>query len=378
MTRWLLLAVCVVAISAAATFFVVSSPTDADRTRSTSPSTLTEGPPPLAVLDQDLEYHFDVMPLGASDSHVWTIMNEGKGDLLLKRGSVSCSCTVPEDFPTEAQPPKTVKPGESYKFKVKWTPKSVESFHKTVQILTNDPKHEQLLFEINGSVTPPIVVSPEDPVLDMAQVENDHERDFHLLMYSPDRPKMKILSATTSRPDLLEMIEEQLDEQEQAYLKQKKASGGHKFLVRVKPTSKLGVFHEELVVTTDHPLRPEVRQVVTGRIVGPVQVTPTSLRLNNINSAKGASVPATIMVVGQDQTHFEIEKTPKNVKVTIAPVDEKSKRPGAVKSRAYIMTVTVPPGTPPGIIQEPIVLKTDNPRAKELKVDVYFQVLGEF
>jgi hypothetical protein len=34
------------------------------------------------------------------------------------------------------------------------------------------------------------------------------------------------------------------------------------------------------------------------------------------------------------------------------------------------LTVTVPPGTPNGVISAPIILKTDHPQATELKIPI--------
>ncbi len=68
-------------------------------------------------------------------------------------------------------------------------------------------------------------------------------------------------------------------------------------------------------------------------------------------------------------------KKPDALKVAIAPVDEKIKENAA--GRGYRMTVTVKPGTPAGVIDTPIQLKTDHPKAAEVVVPVEIQVLGE-
>ena len=54
----------------------------------------------------------------------------------------------------------------------------------------------------------------------------------------------------------------------------------------------------------------------------------------------------------------------KKLDVAVAP-DEKSKRKGR-----YLVTVKVPPGTASGTVSGDIVLKTDNPKASELKIPV--------
>jgi len=54
--------------------------------------------------------------------------------------------------------------------------------------------------------------------------------------------------------------------------------------------------------------------------------------------------------------------------VAIAPED----RPGAMGK--YRMTVTVPPGLSPGLVDEPIVLKTDHPKGGEVRIPVMIYV----
>ena len=43
----------------------------------------------------------------------------------------------------------------------------------------------------------------------------------------------------------------------------------------------------------------------------------------------------------------------------------------------YLLTVTVPPGMPPGDIDDQIVLKTDHPKAGEVKIPVAIRIQGE-
>ncbi len=56
------------------------------------------------------------------------------------------------------------------------------------------------------------------------------------------------------------------------------------------------------------------------------------------------------------------------IRVAIARDDQ----PGA-KGR-YRLTVTVPPGTSPGVLDDPIVLRTDHPKVHELQIPVRIYV----
>lgn len=72
----------------------------------------------------------------------------------------------------------------------------------------------------------------------------------------------------------------------------------------------------------------------------------------------------TVLVRGGRPTKFEIAYHPEKLKVKITPDDTPTQ-----KGR-YKMTVSVPPGTAAGPVDGDIILKTDDPRAGELKVPV--------
>jgi hypothetical protein len=374
MMRWLMLAVLVILISAAATVFVQYAPGvgGGDPEFPTATNTAPAGPPPVAVVDGDLTYRFKVMPQNTTDDHEWIIRNEGKGDLVLRGGHPACSCTLMNLKDGENV---TIKPGETFPLKVKWeTRTTTGGYHKVAPIYTNDPKQPELTFTIEGTVYPAIITVPSEPVLDAMNVSNDAPHDFFLAIYSPDKPDMKISALVSSRPDLFELSADPIEESER---KQLNAESGYKVRVRVKPTDKLGPFNEEFVIKTDHPLKPEVRQGIVGKIVGPITMTPESIRVHNVDGRRGDSISVMLWSVGHETTHFTIAKQPESLKVTIAPVDEKAIGDGGGRGHGYRMVVTVPPGTQTGIISDPIILQTDHPRATELKVPVYIQVLGE-
>ena len=127
----------------------------------------------------------------------------------------------------------------------------------------------------------------------------------------------------------------------------------------------LGQFHDELVVQTDHPQRPEVKVSISGNANGPITVVPDNVRLPNVTSKRGDSKDITLMVRGGKTTKFEVVYKPKNLEVEIAANTDNP----AMKGR-YRVTVIVPRGTAPGWINDRIILKTDHPKASELKIPV--------
>jgi hypothetical protein len=129
----------------------------------------------------------------------------------------------------------------------------------------------------------------------------------------------------------------------------------------------LGPFREELIVKTDHPKQPEVKLTVAGKMVGPISASPQQVRLVPVHSRTGKTDVLTLTVRGLRPTKFAVTHHPANFQVAVRPSEPSSSeaQPGQ-----YLLTVTVPPGLAAGQIMDEIVLKTDHPKAGELKIPV--------
>lgn len=179
---------------------------------------------------------------------------------------------------------------------------------------------------------------------------------------SPDNVDFKIKSVTSSRPDLIVATVVPLTAEDH---KQSKFKGGYRIEVDIKPGMPQGQFHDELVIETDHPQRPEVKVSIVGHVNGPINVVPERLRWPNVIGRTGDSKQLKLMVRGDRATKFEVAHKPDKVQVAIAPPDA-----SASKTGYYIMTVTVPPGTSSGAVNDDIILKTDHPKVREVKIPV--------
>ena len=72
----------------------------------------------------------------------------------------------------------------------------------------------------------------------------------------------------------------------------------------------------------------------------------------------------TLLVQEGRPTSFKVIRKPEKVEVSIAPNDTPTRK------GQYRLTVTVPPGTPPSLIEDEIIFQTDHPNVGELKVPV--------
>ena len=232
----------------------------------------TEGPKPKAVVDGDLTHHFDTMAQETTGEKVWTITNEGPGDLLLRKGPSTCSCTIVNFKESDSA---ILKPKESTEIRLTWeTRENNGKFSKSASILTNDPEHPKLEFVVEGTVRPAVVLFPPSPTVNFLTISNTEEdHKYKIAVTSPDKPDLKITKLTSSKPGLIVAEQQPLTEAE---CKDLKIEAGHRVTINAKGGLPLGAFREELVIGTDHPQQPELKLTVTGKMEGPISVSPRS------------------------------------------------------------------------------------------------------
>ncbi|AGA25211.1 DUF1573 domain-containing protein [Singulisphaera acidiphila] len=369
MVRWILLAVLVVVLTATATVVVQSvslEPSISSGLEFPSASG-NRGPLPKAVVDGDLTYKFGSKALHTKFERDWTIRNEGEGDLILTLEAPPCSCTVAGfmDAKRQVKGSKTVPPKGETVVHLTWETLANGHYHKPATLITNDPERPKITFAAEGEVSPAVMIypPPENQAINVSEISSDQEEyKVTFAVYSQDKPDLKITEMTTSLPDYITVDQKDLPE---AVCKEIKTEAGRQVTVTFKRGMTLGTFLQELVIKTDHPKEPELRLTLTGKIVGPISMVPAKLRLSGIPSQTGGQVELIMLVQNHRETKFEVRQKPEKFKVEIAPGDKASK-PGK-----YRLIVTVPPGMPTGTVNEEIILETDHPFAKEVKVPIY-------
>jgi hypothetical protein len=374
MKRWIILAVLVVVITTTATVAVQYLPLPSD---SETPGAVAypaagkdTGPKPLAVVEGDLTHDFGMAAQHVDIKKDWVIKNEGQADLVLTKGVIECNCTVAAFDGDKKKESITLKPGQQTTLKTSFeTREGNGSFRKYADIITTDPAHPTLHFVASGTVRPSVVLYPPEPTINFLEISNDLD-DHHssVLLYSPDRPDVKVTELISSRPGKVVVTDEPMSPED---CKAMKVEKGHKIIIDVKGEMPLGPFREEVVIKTDHPKQPEIKLTVGGRMVGPISATPERIQLVPVHSPLGKTGALTLTVRGLRPTRFEVERKPERLDVSVQPRDPGS--PGG----QYVLTVKVPPGMPPGDIMAEIVLKTDHPKAGELKIPVDIRIEGE-
>jgi len=355
MLRWVILAVAVVALAAIATVAVQFVPSS-EQGWNLPVASADTGPSPKAEVDHELTYEFGEMPQQATGRRTWTITNAGDADLKLWKGSSTCMCTIAKLKEGDTM---VLKPGESTEIELEWKTNDVQGdFHKGANIETNDPDRPTIALNVHGTVNPPVIIIPGETI-DLHNVSVDEPQSSFIALYSPDRPETQITEVKTSKPDFLktEVVPMSEDELERAKMKT-----GWKINIQVEPGYPIGHLREEIVIKTDHPLRPEIRISAVGTVIGPISVVPERIRMVNVKSREGASIDVALLVRGGNEAKIEVAEKPEKLNAAIESDGETQGR--------YKLKVNVPEGTPAGFIDGDIVLKTDQPNAGELRVPV--------
>jgi hypothetical protein len=363
MLRWVILVVVVVALTAAATIVVQYLPDSEDARK--VPVVEVTGPQPKIVIEGDLDYEFGKMAKFEKAKHGWVVKNEGEVPLEIRQyGSTTCSCTVAKPGLDEKKQPVTmvIQPGGSDTVELSWhTEKDLgENYSQGAKFETNDPRKPIIQLSVKGKVYPAVEIVPPQ-MIQFPRISNEEAHGARFFIYSKERPDLKVLKFTISRPDQIVAAAQPMTPEE---AKQLKVEKGYKVTVEVKPGMPLGGFQDTLVVHTDHPKQPDVNISIGGFVFGPISVTPERVRMTDVVGGEGASRDLILVVRGGKETHFEVAEKPAKVDVSVERDDT-----ATLKGR-YRLTVKVPPGTAAGDVHGEIVLKTDHPMAKELKIPV--------
>ncbi len=382
MVRWIILTVLVVVITAVSTFALnyygelTGTGTSGSLPLGLEPA--QDGPMPVAEVTDGGEpiFEFDVMAMGSSNSHVWTLTNTGEGDLQLRKGESTCSCTIADLGEEETA---MVAPGESIPIKLDWTPKDIGPFSQAAEILTNDPENPKVRFSVRGNVVPAITLLPGTGIVEVPSMSSEEPLETTLGLYSTDQPDMQILDARVSQPDFFNVEIGPMTEQmlEQAGI----TSGGYQIQLTIAAGMPLGNFRELIVVETDHPVKPIVEFRVVGRVHGPIQVLYTggdrereTLRIRGIDGDEGGSKTLTLQAKTVDPVRFEVLEAPEPLQIRIERSDWKPRNPELAMSR-YTMIVEVPAGLDSQVLKGTIVLRTDLPNVSQIKIPVDVLIL---
>ncbi len=99
------------------------------------------------IVASETEYNFGTIAQGEKVKHDFVIKNEGKSDLLIRKVSATCGCTVVNVAN------KSLKPGESTSISAEFNSSGRSgSQSKAITIISNDPTNSKLVLWIKGNI----------------------------------------------------------------------------------------------------------------------------------------------------------------------------------------------------------------------------------
>jgi hypothetical protein len=364
MTRWIVLIVAVIVLTSVATFMTYNV-TNSELLPAGHPVNERKGPQPKVEITSPNVFDFGSMSQLRKNSHVWEVKNAGDKELEMWLEDSTCSCTVAKlatraEADHKVKPHVYVKPKETTPISLDWDTKTfTDKYSQGVTIGTNDPGRPTFTLTIKGMVYPPVQVYPPE-MINLAAISNEEVSHAMVAVYSMDMPSMKVTKISTGRPDIFNAKQVPLTKSDHFQLKV--PAGGYRIELEIKPGLPLGRFSDTLVIETDHPLQKELKVSIRGYATGPIRVVPDRLTMR-VNGAEGGKGSVSMLVRGGNEVNFTIAQKPgENVRVTVDP-DETGKQKGK-----YRLTVTVPPGSSPARMDKDIIIKTDHPRAAEIKI----------
>lgn len=367
MKPWIILIAVAVTTMVAATLVVPMLGNDASAGRPpevAAPTVEAVANAPHVEVDEPLVYEFPTMAQDTDDTHSWTFRNTGKSKLALTVNGTDCSCTI-------AEAEKEIPPGGSKPVQLKWNSRKIDgAYRKNARIGTNDPSRPEITLTVQGKVYPAVIVVPNDLSLNYMTVTNDEDVVRKAAIYSKDRPGMKITKVSWLNKALLDVKVEPMTEEERASFQ---VDSGYMLSSTLRPTDRLGAINEEIVVATDHPQKPDIRLKVAGKVTGPITVVPEKVVLRDATSSGGGAATVIVWVRGRSSAEFAVEKAPPGFEVAFAPIPQAA----GVASSKYRMTVRIAPGTPAGKVDGEVVVRTDHPKAAELRVPVDALIRGD-
>jgi hypothetical protein len=95
----------------------------------------------------NLTFNFDTIKAGDKADHIYTFKNTGKSDLLIRKVTPGCGCTVAK------LDNQVIKPGDSGKISANFNSAGKNgSTSKTITVISNDPSNPSVTLWINGFI----------------------------------------------------------------------------------------------------------------------------------------------------------------------------------------------------------------------------------
>ncbi len=230
----------------------------------------TAGPKPRAEVPET-RHAFGTVGTGGTGSHEFVVRNTGAAPLTLRRGETSCTCTVSDFDASEGGTPdgtKLVEPGGETKIRVQWKGKPPGGpFRQQATILTDDPRRQELVFVVEGTVVPTWRAVPDLIALPRLSASSGEQATAEVFTYGPESPS--VTEAVLDDPAFAQFVSLATSPlSAEAIAGETGATGGFRVTVDLKPGLPLGPLKRTIRVSFTMP-EPVVAEIpIDGTVAG--------------------------------------------------------------------------------------------------------------
>jgi Protein of unknown function (DUF1573)/Flagellar-associated PapD-like len=294
-------------------------------------------------------FDFGTVISGIPVKHTFRVKNVGSAPLIIGAVMTSCGCTA-------AQPTKnTVLPGEDSDVAVTFDTRSDKGpATRTITVMTNDPKHQQLNLTLKGDVKVQVEAAPSPVAFGNVRHGTAQSRQVTITDTTGGKD-FKVNSIANSSKDIKVTEQPRTDGQPGAAL-----------TVTVLNSMPAGPFNDIVKVATN---RAPLEVAVFGTVVGDLTVNPPQVSFGIVPHHAG--VLRTIRLTNSGDRAVKVVAISSSSQSVTAAVDPVT--PGKV----YKITIQLRPNTPDGKLLGMLAIKTDDPQQQTLQVPFY-GIVGSF
>lgn len=280
-------------------------------------------------------YHdFGTVARGSKAEFAFEFENIYQEDVHVASVRSSCGCTTPTFSKS------TVKTWDKASVIATYNTRSfLGRKGATITVVFDRPYYAEVQLNVSGYIRSDVVLDPGE--VNFGEVEQFGTAEKSIKVDYAGRTDWRIVDVRSANPDLFEV---ELNET-------RRAGGrvGYDMLIRLKPDSPPGYFHDQLTIVCDDARLQTIPLNVEGNVVSPLTVSPASLFLGVLEPKQ--SVTKQLVVRGKQP--FNI------VSISCDEANFEFKSPGEEKKLLHFIPVTFTAGDSAGKVTGTIEIETD-------------------
>jgi Protein of unknown function (DUF1573) len=312
----------------------------------------TSIPVPFIEFEEEIHDAGDIWE-GEKASHTFSFKNTGDAVLLIKKVKTSCGCTA------AVISSKEIESGKTGEIKATFNTKRFRGKQsKTIYVSSNDPKHPTVQLKLQATVKSAASFKPRN--IQFGEVTRG-EKISRIIELTPEVETIKITELTAA-PDVFtarileaEKVnpDEKIDDSKNRPIR---------IEVSVSPDAPIGRHNGNLTVKIDHPRISTLSARLYLRVVGQVKFSPRMLFFDeNAQKNRGAKK---IRITGSKGPDLEI------VGVNSTSPQFQAETVIIKAGKEFDVEIRMAENVEPGRYQGEIVIKTNDPDQKEIKIPV--------